>query len=109
MKHLRTARETAAASVMLLGVAVAFVGCAAFAQAMPYLPRPNDLACAANDVERGVTNPITIVADCPGLAQVAAADIEALVMNLVMAKRAAHRAAAEHLAETCDGGAEGGK
>ena len=102
------ATRVAGALVMVGALAVVLSACAAFQSAMPYLPRPNDLACAANDIERGIENPITIVSDCPGLAQVAAADLEALVMNLLMAKRAAHRASAEHTAVACDGGADGG-
>ncbi len=80
-------------------LAVLLTACAAFSRAMPYLPTPNDLACAATQVENGVTDPVAIVLACPALAVVAAADIEALIMNLVMAKRAAHRAAAEHAAD----------
>ena len=91
--------------VAALLLVISLTACAAFSQAMPFLPKPNDLACVAHDVERNVTNPFTIIGDCPGLAETAIADIEALVVNLVAAKRAAHRAAAEHGAETCDGGA----
>jgi len=99
----------AAGALVMVGVLAAVLSaCAAFQSAMPYLPRPNDLACAANDIEKGIENPITIVSDCPGLAQVAAADLEALVMNLLMAKQASHRAAAEHAAVTCDAGTDGG-
>lgn len=87
-----------------LAVAVAVSACAAFQSAEPFLPKPNDVACVANDVERGVSDPFTIIADCPGLAQTAIADVEKLIVDLFAAKRAAHRAAAEHAAETCDGG-----
>ena len=100
-------------AILLVLGALALAGsvsaCAAFQKAMPFLPTPGDLACVATDVEKNVTNPIQIVSDCPGLAQTAIADIEALVVNLVMAKKAAHKAAAEHAAETCDGGADAGK
>lgn len=82
------------------------VGCAAFQKAMPYLPTPAALACAATDVEKGIENPITIVSDCPALAEVAAADLEALVMSLLMAKKAGREAAMRSaVADLCvDGG-----
>lgn len=73
--------------------AVLLVGCAAVQKAMPFLPTPAAIACAATDVEKGIENPITIVSDCPALAEVAAADLEALVMSLLMAKKANREAA----------------
>ncbi len=86
------------------GALVLLTGCPAFFKAVPFLPKPNDIACVANDVERNVTNPFTIIGDCPGLAETAIADVEALIVDLVAAKKAAHKAAAEHAAEACDGG-----
>jgi hypothetical protein len=76
-------------------------GCAAFQRAMPFLPTPYDLACVADQVEKGVRNPITIVEACPHLADVAAADIEALVVNLLAAKRAERASAMRAGASYC--------
>ena len=86
-------------------LAAVLCGCPAFFKAVPFLPKPDDVACAAKDVEKGISDPFTIVSDCPGLAQTAIADVSALVVDLLAAKKAEHRAAAEHGAETCsDGG-----
>ena len=79
-------------------------GCPAFFKAVPFLPKPDDVACAAKEVERNVTDPFVIAKDCPGLAETAATDVEALIVYLLASKKAAHRAAAEHEAEACDGG-----
>lgn len=100
-------RRVAGSAFVAVAILVASVsGCAAFQKALPYLPTPADAACAATQVERGVTDPLVIVAACPGFAQVAIADIEALIRNLLVAKQA-HLAALR--ASACDAGAEGGK
>ena len=80
--------------------------CAAFQKALPFLPKAADVECVATDVERGVTDPLRIVSDCPQLAEIAVADIEALIVNLVSAKKAAHRAAVEHGATCSDAGTD---
>jgi hypothetical protein len=92
-----------AAGALVLSVS----GCAAFQKALPYLPTPKTLACIADDVEKGVENPITIVSDCPELAVVAAVDVEALITELLMAKRAQRMAAKRAGAAYCaDAGAD---
>ena len=109
---LKTAAKLGATRIvgaLLLVGAMAFgtaeEGCAAFQKALPYLPTPKTLACVADDVEKGVENPITIVSDCPDLAVVAMVDVEALVTDLLMAKRAQHMAAMRAGAAYCgDGG-----
>lgn len=85
-----------------VALVLALCGCSAFFKAVPFLPKPDDVSCAAKDVEKGISDPFVIVKDCPGLAETAMSDVAALVVDLLAAKKAAHRAAAEHGAQVCD-------
>jgi hypothetical protein len=94
----RMARRTAKATIVVFVTTIVVATISACSPSLQpsnfVFPTAQDIACAANDIENNVTNPVQIATDCPGLAQVAAADLSALINGLLNAKTA--RAAKAH-------------
>lgn len=93
--------------LMMVGAGVLatyLTACAWFQKHEAEFPTPSDIACAAVDIEKGITDPIVIVKDCPHLAEVAESDLEKLINGQLLAKK--RRAA---MACVQDAGVEAGK
>jgi hypothetical protein len=72
--------------------AILLVGCAAFQKVVTYLPTPEQDACVIMDVERGITDPLTVIGDCH-LVDWAVDDVRRLIAGAERAKAARPKAA----------------
>lgn len=92
----RSGRETLAALLVLVGLLIALAhmtGCAAFQKITPYLPTPDQIACAELEADKG-TPVAGIIVSC-GFAQDAFEIVEHLVIGHQKAKAMRASAALE--------------
>lgn len=89
--------------VAALALAVTLAGCAMLQKVTPYLPTPDQIACAEVEADKGTPAPI-VLTKC-GFAQDAIEIVEHLLLGH---KKANARRAAEH-AMPADAGPEGGQ